>query len=249
MLNLLIKIEIFSSIIVFIILLFIKAPYGRHFKEGFGFVIPSRYAWIIMESFAFFIFGIIILLNFKNIGFYGLFFASLWELHYFYRTFIYPFLLTRPQKPFPFLIVVFGIIFNVINGCTNGLFFVENGNYYLGEKWILDFRFIIGISFFIIGFFIHFNSDKIIRTLKKKNSNEYFIPNKGLFRIISCPNYLGEIIEWSGFALATWSLAAFAFALFTFANLFPRALSNHKWYKNKFPEYPKNRKAIIPFLI
>ena len=33
------------------------------------------------------------------------------------------------------------------------------------------------------------------------------------------------------------------------ANLFPRALSHHKWYKEKFSDYPKNRKAIIPGII
>jgi hypothetical protein len=30
--------------------------------------------------------------------------------------------------------------------------------------------------------------------------------------------------------------------------LAPRARSNHLWYKNTFPEYPKNRKALIPLV-
>jgi 3-oxo-5-alpha-steroid 4-dehydrogenase 1 len=49
--------------------------------------------------------------------------------------------------------------------------------------------------------------------------------------------------------MATWSLAGLSFALWTFANLVPRALSNHRWYKEQFPDYPKNRKAILPFLL
>jgi protein-S-isoprenylcysteine O-methyltransferase Ste14 len=65
---------------------------------------------------------------------------------------------------------------------------------------------------------------------------------------VTCPNYLGEIIEWLGFALATWSLAGLAFALYTAANLGPRALANHRWYRERFPDYPERRKALVPFL-
>jgi protein-S-isoprenylcysteine O-methyltransferase Ste14 len=65
---------------------------------------------------------------------------------------------------------------------------------------------------------------------------------------VTCPNYLGEILEWLGFALATWSLAGLAFALYTAANLAPRAFANHRWCREQFPDYPKNRKALFPFL-
>lgn len=55
-------------------------------------------------------------------------------------------------------------------------------------------------------------------------------------------------MEWFGFALAAWSLPAFAFAVFTFANIGPRAASHHQWYLKKFPDYPRNRRAVIPFV-
>ena len=63
---------------------------------------------------------------------------------------------------------------------------------------------------------------------------------------MACPNYLGEIIEWAGFAIATWSLPGLAFALMTAANLVPRAGANWLWYRRTFPEYPPERKALIP---
>ncbi len=44
----------------------------------------------------------------------------------------------------------------------------------------------------------------------------YKIPRGGMFEYISGANFFGEILEWAGFALAAWSLPAFAFALFTF---------------------------------
>jgi hypothetical protein len=39
-----------------------------------------------------------------------------------------------------------------------------------------------------------------------------------------------------------------AFALFTACNLVPRALANHRWYQRRFPEYPPERKIILPFV-
>jgi len=62
-------------------------------------------------------------------------------------------------------------------------------------------------------------------------------------------DYLGEIVEWTGWAVATWSLAGLAFALYTAANLAPRALSHHAWYRARFPEYPPSRRALVPFLL
>ena len=59
---------------------------------------------------------------------------------------------------------------------------------------------------------------------------------------------LTKILEWTGFAIAAWSLPGLAFAVFTFANLAPRAFANHKWYKEKFPDYPEERKALLPFI-
>jgi protein-S-isoprenylcysteine O-methyltransferase Ste14 len=69
-----------------------------------------------------------------------------------------------------------------------------------------------------------------------------------MYRWVSSPNYLGEITEWTGFAVMTWNLPGLAFMVFTIANLFPRAFSHHRWYLEKFPDYPKDRKAILPFI-
>jgi protein-S-isoprenylcysteine O-methyltransferase Ste14 len=70
-----------------------------------------------------------------------------------------------------------------------------------------------------------------------------------LFEHVSCPNYLGEIVEWTGWALAAWSLAGLSFAFWTIANLAPRALAHHRWYRERFPEYPPFRRAIVPWVL
>ncbi|MGB0641280.1 MAG: 3-oxo-5-alpha-steroid 4-dehydrogenase, partial [Myxococcota bacterium] len=70
-----------------------------------------------------------------------------------------------------------------------------------------------------------------------------------LYRYVSCPNYLGEMVQWIGWAIAMNSLAGVSFAVWTVANLLPRALTHHRWYRDKFAEYPAERKAVIPFVL
>ena len=98
------------------------------------------------------------------------------------------------------------------------------------------------------GFAINQHADWVLMNLRKPGETGYKIPHGGLYRCITCPNYFGEILEWTGFAIASWSLPGVAFALYTFANLAPRAVSHHAWYREKFPDYPKERKALLPFV-
>ena len=121
-----------------------------------------------------------------------------------------------------------------------------HGAYY--ADWISDPRFIIGICMFIGGFILNQVADNHLISLRKGKELGYFIPSHTVFRWVSCPNFLGEIIEWTGFAIMTWSLPGLSFAIWTAANLIPRALHHHRWYKDKFPDYPAGRKAVIPWL-
>ena len=52
-----------------------------------------------------------------------------------------------------------------------------------------------------------------------------------MFTFVSGANFFGEIAEWSGFALACWSLPSLSFALFTALNIGPRAIQHHKYVK------------------
>ncbi len=108
---------------------------------------------------------------------------------------------------------------------------------------------IIGASVFVIGWAINQHSDAVLRRLRGPGESGYKIPRGGLYRWVSCPNYLGEMLEWVGWAIAAWSLAGLAFAVFTIANLLPRALANHRWYQDKFADYPPERRAVVPFLL
>ena len=67
---------------------------------------------------------------------------------------------------------------------------------------------------------------------------------------VSSANYFGELLEWTGFAIASWSWAGAVFAWWTFANLAPRSASLYRRYEQEFgEEFTRlGRKRIIPFI-
>jgi hypothetical protein len=246
--NILVLIWIGFAILLFPVILKIPAPYGRHTRTNWGPMINNKVGWFIMEAPALFIFAYFIFTgeNFKELII--LIFAFLWIIHYFNRVIIFPLRIRTKSKKMPVVIMVFALFFNLINGFINGYWFGRLGPSY-SDDWFTDPRFIFGGLLFVAGFVINQYHDKILIGLRKTNKNGYQIPFGGLFKYISCPNFLGEIIEWAGFALMTWCLPTLSFLIWTMVNLIPRALDHHRWYKKTFQDYPKNRKAIFPSLM
>jgi protein-S-isoprenylcysteine O-methyltransferase Ste14 len=245
--DILIAVQFAYAAVVFVFLMFVSAPYGRHFRRGWGLTFPTWTAWLVMESPSFLVILAFFLLNIRHASAPAVFLFLLWEAHYLYRTFVYPFIIRgEARKKFPILLVVMAIAFNALNATVNGSWLFVQWPY--GAGWFHDPRFVLGILLFAAGFAIHTWSDRRLRLLRKPGETGYKVPKGGLFELISCPNYFGEILQWFGFALATWSWAGLSFAVFTLANIGPRAVSNHRWYLRTFPGYPKKRKAIIPFV-
>lgn len=243
----LIAVQLAAALMVFLFLFFISAPYGRYYRKGWGLVIPARFAWMIMEFPAFAVILLFFLVEIRSFRPVPFLFLLIWETHYIYRTFIYPQVFRGAKKEFPVLLVVFALVFNTINGTINGAWLFQLSRPYT-ISWLIDPRFIVGTVLFFTGFFIHTWADRTLRLLRKPGETGYKIPDSGLFRYIASPNYFGEILEWTGWAVLTWSLPGLAFAVFTFANLMPRAYTNYLWYRKEFPDYPKERKILIPFL-
>ena len=145
------------------------------------------------------------------------------------------------------MIISRGLVFNGVNGYLNGRYLNQWGSIY-ATSWLLDPRFLLGMGLFGLGFGINFHSDGVLRGLRRPGESGYRIPEGGVFRLVTGANYLGEIVEWTGWAVLTWSPAGLCFALWTAANLAPRARSHHRWYRDNFPDYPGKRRVIIPYL-
>lgn len=232
------------GVAVFITLFFIAAPYGRHVRKGWGYTVGNKLGWVLMEAPAPVTFVVCFLLGGKA-GITAIAFLILWEAHYLHRAFIYPFSLRGTARRMPLSVVGFGFLFNVMNGYLNGRYIFTFSDRY-STDWLSDPRFMAGVVLFIVGFIVNRQADQVLRGLRQPGESGYKISNHRLFRQVSSPNYLGEITIWTGWALATWSLPGLVFAFWTIANLLPRARANHAWYKANFPDYPPERKVLLP---
>ncbi len=228
--------------------LFITAPFGRHTSFNWGPVMDNRTGWIIMEL-------VSLIALWSSFYFSGAtsslpvwILLGLWSAHYLNRSLIYPFRIRTQAKKIPLFIVASAIFFNSFNGWSNGTYFGAGWGDYTSD-WLFDPRFIGGLGLMVIGATINIRADNILLRLRGSTDTGYQIPRGGLFEKISCPNFLGEIIEWTGFAIACWNLPALGFAVWTAANLIPRALSHHRWYKQEFDDYPASRRALIPAIL
>jgi steroid 5-alpha reductase family enzyme len=238
---------ILVALVTFIYLFYVDAPYGRHIRTGWGKNISARVGWVVMESPCVILMIIYAWLVKDQLQIVHTVFLTLWLIHYIHRSFIYPFVIDMTNPKMPISIAASAFFFNIVNVNVQAI-----GIYYLTEyssDWINNDIFYLGLIIFFTGMYINIKSDYLIIALRKNKGPGYHLPTKFMHKYISAPNYFGEIIEWLGWAILTWSISGAVFALWTIANLFPRAFAHHQWYKEKFPDYPKNRKAIIPGII
>jgi protein-S-isoprenylcysteine O-methyltransferase Ste14 len=236
-----------AAIATFVSLVFVTAPYGRHLRPGWGPTIPSRVGWVVMESPAVVAFVAFYLLGNHRAQPAPIALLLLWQTHYVHRAFVFPLALRATGKRMPVSIAAMGSAFNVLNAWTNASWISAFGSYPIG--WLVDPRFVSGVLVFFLGLVVNVRADRRLIALRRPGETGYKIAHGGLHEYVSSPNYLGEITEWFGWALATWSLPGLAFAVYTVANLLPRALSHHAWNKKTFSDFPRRRKALVPFLL
>ncbi|MFR9130356.1 MAG: 3-oxo-5-alpha-steroid 4-dehydrogenase [Alistipes putredinis] len=173
----------------------------------------------------------------------------LFQGHYLQRAFIFP-LLIRGNSKMPAGIVGMGMLFNTLNALMQGgwIFYISPADYY--EGWFSKPYFYIGAALFVAGMVINLHSDYIIRHLRKPGDTRHYIPRGGMFRYVSSANYFGELTEWVGFAIASWSWAGAGVRLVDLRQPRPRAASLYKRYEKEFgQEFTSlHRKRIIPFI-
>jgi 3-oxo-5-alpha-steroid 4-dehydrogenase 1 len=235
------------AVITFVALLRRPAPYGRHADQCPGPCVNATIGWVLMEMPASLLFLLWFLLGTSPRSITALVFFVMWQAHYVDRAFVYPFTLGRSAHPVPLLIVALSMLFNSVNTYINGRYlFTFSGGY--PDAWLLDARFWGGLALFGGGYLLNRHADRALRRARLSTGLRYCRLDDGIFRAICCPNYLGEILIWTGWAIATWSLAGLSFAVWTAANLVPRARAHLGWCRSHFDGYPVNRRALIPGL-
>jgi len=201
--------------------------------------------------------------------------TSLFLIHYFNRALVSP--LRTPSRSKSHLIVpLFAVFFNIINGTLMAAYLSSPSAIEFLSAAYSRPTFWIGVVVWAAGFVGNIIHDEILFNIRRKanakgqskdkyNSSQkehYSIPHGLLYEYISYPNYFCEWIEWLGFALASSPLPdfssgsaflataspSFLFFIAEICLMAPRAFKGHLWYKSRFPDYPKRRKAVIPFM-
>lgn len=240
-----------ASVVVFVVLTFVvRAAYGRHSADRawwWGPGVPTRAAWIVMETPAALGFAVIYFAGERALDPAPLVLFALWQAHYFHRAFVYPLRRrVRPGDTTPLLVPALAVTTNLGIAYLNAavLSWPSVGGY--ATSWLYDPRFVVGVAVFAAGYYVNRRADAMLAALRRPGDTGYQIPRGWLYERVSSPNYLGEILIWLGWALATFSAAGAVFLLWTMANLIPRAIANHRWYQDTFPDYPPRRRALIP---
>jgi protein-S-isoprenylcysteine O-methyltransferase Ste14 len=223
-----------------------EAPYGRFSATNWGPMVSNRTGWLLMELTVMVVFAVWIPFRRFNWHTPATVMMVLFFIHYVHRSLIYPFMIRTKGKKMPVIIMLSAMLFNTVNGSLMGIWFGRFARY--AGDWFFSPAFIIGVILFIGGMLLNWRSDYYLISLRRPGETGYKIPQAGLFKWVASPNLLGEIIEWGGYAVLTWSLPGLAFFVWTCANLAPRAIANHRWYRKHLPDYPADRKRLIPYL-
>ena len=235
--------------------LFGTAAYGGRFggsKRGGKIKLGSKAGWILMELPGLIVFPLVFFQGPNSQQPVALFFLLIWMLHYSNRALITP-LLMRVQPgstaSFSLGVVLAGWLTLALHGYLNAAYLTTYGDHYSAD-WFTDPRFLVGLAIYATGFSLNVHSDGILRNLRSRNPQpdepRYRVPFGGGFRWVSCPQYLGEILSFTGFAIMVWNLGAVFVLAMTAGNLIPRALATHRWFQKTFSDYPSERKAIFP---
>jgi 3-oxo-5-alpha-steroid 4-dehydrogenase 1 len=235
---------------------FMQTPYGRFASDKYGINLGPRLGWFLMELPATISFLFFYLRGENRFEIVPLVFLVMWLIHYGNRGFIFPYLIRTvkgDRSSFAISVVLTGWFVTTAHGYLNATYISSLSTQYTVD-WLTDPRFICGLFLYYLGFTLNIHADAIVRNLRTQEELDrgekvYRIPEGGLFKYVTNPSYFAELLAWAGFAMAAWSWGAmFVFAI-SMANLVPRAFATQRWYHEKFPDYPKERKVLIPFIL
>ncbi|KAK8401089.1 hypothetical protein O3P69_002690 [Scylla paramamosain] len=118
----------------------------------------------------------------------------------------------------------------------------------------IEIQHIIGTVIFLLGFVVQHWSLCLLAGLRKNRGTnmqeKYLMPEGGLFEVVSCPHMLAEVLLYVGLLIILGPGSDWLWVtLWVLCNQVQVAVMNHKWYQGTFKDYPKHRRAIIPFVL
>ena len=104
------------------------------------------------------------------------------------------------------------------------------------------------VAVFLLAQLGNLQSHIILMNLRAPGSRERKIPYGGFFGLVSCPNYMFESLAWASYAVLTQSYTVVLFWLMGTAQMMQWASDKQKKYHAEFPNYPKSRTRMFPFV-
>jgi 3-oxo-5-alpha-steroid 4-dehydrogenase 1 len=234
---------------------FVQSPYGRFASRRWGPALGPRLGWFLMELPAPLVFYVCYAQGPQRVAPFPLFVLGLWTVHYLNRGFLMPLLMRVPrgqERTFGASVMLAGWLVTSIHGYLSAVW-VSKLHGEPGWSWFADPRFVVGVALYGAGLAANVHADHVLRNLRSRDElargeRRYRIPHGGLFARVTNASYFAELVLWSGFALLTWSPAGLFILAISAANLVPRAVATHRWYRETFPDYPRKRRVLVPYL-
>ncbi|KAI9676789.1 MAG: hypothetical protein M1829_002884 [Trizodia sp. TS-e1964] len=221
------------------------------------FNIPGKIGWITMEAPGFITLLYIMFTLPGELGLKGALplgnwlMASLFTIHYIYRSLIGP-LLNPSMSPMHPIVWLGALSFQLANGLSLGGYLGGHGPTSAGA-WD-SLRMQAGTVLWAAGLLGNIWHDDELRSIRRGKGKQgvdkvYAIPQGGLFRYILYPHFLCEWIEWLGYwIIGGWAcIPARTFLVNEITTMLPRAVAGRRWYIQRFGrEKVGGKKAIFP---
>jgi len=230
---------------------FFPAPYGK-FTSTSGISVltrvtsiqvPASLGWMIQEIPSLLVSSCALVHLYQHGLWYKMVILAPYVAHYFNRSIVFP-LKLKNGKPTPLITVWSAFLFCFCNGLlqSHAVVNLDQETHSFGGA-------MVGLVMFLGGMLINIQADNILKNLRKEGETGYKIPNGGLYTYVTCPNYFGESVEWWGFACLSQTHAGVWFGVWSTMFLGSRAWQTHVWYRQKFEDYPRQRRAFIPMIL
>lgn len=111
---------------------------------------------------------------------------------------------------------------------------------------------LINIIHFLWSSYHQHTCHKILASLRINNPNvSYQIPYGDWFEYVSCPHYLTEILVYLALAaiLGSSHQTGIMILIWVGMNQLVAGITSHFWYQDKFENYPRDRKAVLPWIL